>query len=71
MTKMRNYTFLAGCIAMAKKGQVGGEPWLPSPPTAEPKEAALRCFGDIRRETMERASDWLSQRGHGSWMAFS
>jgi hypothetical protein len=54
MTKMRNYTFLAGCIAMAKKGQVGGEPWLPSPPTAEPKEAALRCFGDIRRETMER-----------------
>jgi hypothetical protein len=54
MTKMRNYTFVAGCIAMAKKGQVGGEPWRPSALVAEPKEAALRCFGGIRRETMER-----------------
>jgi hypothetical protein len=54
MMKMRDYTFLAGSIAMAKKGQVGGEPWRPSPLAAEPKDAAPRCFGDIRRETMER-----------------
>ena len=59
---MRNYTFLAGNIAMAKKGQVGREPWRPSPPTAEPKEAALRCLGDIRREAMEREGLIFGQR---------
>ena len=63
MTKMRNYTFVAGCIAMAKKGQVGRELWQPSPLAAEPKEAALGCFGDIRRETMEREGLTGSAKG--------
>ena len=37
--------------AMAKKGQVGGEPWRPSPLAAEPKEAALPASAtyDVRR----------------------
>jgi hypothetical protein len=63
MMKMRNYTFLAGGSAMAKKGQVGRELWQPSPLAAEPKEAALGCFGDIRRETMEREGLTGSAKG--------
>jgi hypothetical protein len=47
MMKMRNYTFLVGSIAMAKNGQVGREPWRPSPLADEPKEAAL----PLRRHT--------------------
>jgi hypothetical protein len=60
---MRNYTFLAGSIARAKKGQVSREPWRPSPPAAEPKDAALRCFGDIRLETMKREGLMGSAKG--------